>query len=120
MTRKEFAELLSAAPEGMVTEEESILKLEAQRRDLEFALQMRKNDLLCQEDGPIQGKNAEIRAAQLSQHTLPLEIQISEVEQQLARHKAKLRCLQAGHHSLLMISNLLAARDDFDDLFLVE
>lgn len=81
---------LVVGAQNILAAEQEVLALEDRRRELLLELQIEEANLLTQENGPINGKNAEIRAAQLLQETAPERIQINEFEREIARKKSEL------------------------------
>ena len=109
MTNNQLIQALLTLPESIRATELAIIQLEEKRRQMEFELDSRKADLLTQVDGPINGKNAEIREAQLHIHLLPQRILIADVEKQIAEQKVQLRYLHLLHRSNLAIASMLSA-----------
>jgi hypothetical protein len=70
-------------------------------------LQEREDELLTA--GAIEGKNAELRAAQLREATRSVREVLEEREEVVARLKIGLHHLQAEHSSLRAIARLMAA-----------
>ena len=112
MNAQELVKTLDIQIVNIMKAEQEVLTLEDRRRELLLELQIAEAHLLTQEGGPINGKNAEIRAAQLLQETAPERIQINEFEREVARKKCELTYHQNVfriNHSLMA---LFAARPD--------
>ena len=112
MNAQELVKILDVQIVNIMNAEQEVLKLEDHRRELLLQLQIAEADLLTREGGPINGKNAEIRAAQLLQETAPERVQINEFEREIARRKCELTYHQNVfkiNHSLM---GLFASRPD--------
>jgi hypothetical protein len=112
MNAQETAGTLIKAAEAILDAEKELLALEDRRRELLLELQLAEAALLTQADGPINGKNAEIRAAQLLHETAPERIQINEYEREIARKRCELNFRQNMFKSHQAILALFAARPD--------
>jgi len=112
MNAQEAAVALTQGAHHILTAEKEVLVLEDRRRELLLELQLTEAGLLTQADGPINGKNAEIRAAQLLQETAPERIQINEFEREIARKRCELTFRQNMFKSYQAILALFAARPD--------
>ena len=112
MTIQQLKQTLLEIPETIRKVEQEILLLEERRRQQEFAIEELKSRLLTQEDGPIQGKNAEVRAAQLQTYVLPQSILLADTVREIDAKKVDLRYWRLLHQSNSAISQLLAARLD--------
>ncbi len=88
--------------------ETEIVSLEIRRQEQEFMLKTRESALLAEESGPITGKNAEMRAAQLWGLTQSDRVLVLDLEAQIMRDKGDLTHLRTLHKSLLAISALLS------------
>jgi hypothetical protein len=96
--------------------EKDVLDLEDRRRQLLVELQLEEADLLTRDNSPINGKNAEIRAAQLLQETGPAKVQINEFEREIARTKSALTYQQNLFRTYQSILALFASRPDLSKL----
>lgn len=88
--------------------ESEVVSLEIQRLEEEFTLKGRESALLTSEESRIDGKNAEIRAAQLWMLTQPERVLVMDLEAKVMKRKAELNQAKALHKSLLAIATLLA------------
>jgi hypothetical protein len=112
MNAADVAQVLTAGPAKILTLEKKVLELEDRRRELLLQLQISEANLLTTENSPINGRNAEIRAAQLLQETAPARIQINEYEREIARTKADLTFEQNMFRANQAILALFASRPD--------
>lgn len=116
MNAQECKQTLLAEVEAIYNLENDVLKLEDRRRELMLQLQIEEADLLTQDNGPINGKNAEIRAAQLLQETAPERIQINEFEREIARTRSALTYHQNLFKAHQGILALFASRPDLSKI----
>ena len=116
MTAQEVVKELLSGVTHILHAEKEVLELEDRRRELILELQIAESNLILQEGGPINGKNAEIRAAQLLAETAPERIVINEFEREIARKKCQLN----GYQNLFKVNQgiiaLLASRPDITKL----
>jgi hypothetical protein len=116
MNASDVAKLIVAGPAKILTLEKKVLELEDRRRELMLELQIVEANLLTADNTPINGKNAEIRAAQLLHETAPERIQINEYEREIARTKADLTFEQNMFRGNQAILALFASRPDLAKL----
>jgi hypothetical protein len=106
MTPPTVIERLRVLPGAMATAELELHAAENARLQAVRFLQQEEDALLL--DGTIDGKNSEVRAAQIRQLTASVREVVEEREHVVARLKIGLRHLQAEHSSLRAIARLLA------------
>jgi acetylglutamate kinase len=106
------AKAVDAGPMKILTLEKKVLELEDRRRELMFELQIAEANLLTSDNSIINGKNAEIRAAQLLQETAPERIQINEYEREIARTKSELTFEQNMFRANQAILAFFSSRPD--------
>jgi hypothetical protein len=116
MNAQECAKTLLETASSIYNLENDILHLEDRRRQLMLELQVEEASLLTREGGPINGKNAEIRAAQLLQETGPERVQINEFEREIARIRSALTLQQNLFRAHQGILALFASRPDLSQL----
>jgi hypothetical protein len=110
LSRDELAVRLSALPAAIHRDEEHLLLLEG-------GLLAARENLTAAEDalllsGAIEGKNAEVRAAELRQATTSLRSQVGELEASVSRARAAVRLRQNEFSGLKSLARLLAAGAD--------
>src|SRR5262249_31394149 len=100
---------LKVLPGALAVAERELIEAEGARRHAAGCLQARQDTLLLTE---IDGKNAEIRAAQLRIATVTEQLLFDQAERRLAEARVSLHHLQAEHSSLRAIARLMAAGSD--------
>jgi hypothetical protein len=116
MTAEQLVKALEKQVGEMAAVEGDVLQLEDRRRELMLQLQIAESNLLTRIDGPINGKNAEVRAAQLLQETAPERIQINEFEREIARKKSELTYCQNLFKLNMGLLAFFTARPDLSRL----
>lgn len=112
MTKQELIKMLLDATASLANAEEEVAQLEILRRGHEFTLKDKEMRLLLDETGPINGKNAELRTAQLFSLSEPEHVLVMDAEAQVTNKKAELNTRRSMHRSLLAISYLIAGSAD--------
>src|SRR5438128_567263 len=110
MTTTTVIERLRVLPGALAVAELELHVAENARLQAARFLQAEEDALLL--DGAIDGKNAEVRSANLRQRTACVREVLEEREQVVARLKIGLHHLQAEHSSLRAIARLMAAGSD--------
>lgn len=107
LSREELAKRLLEIPDAIREADKQLLCLIARQNEREFAFRKLEADLLLDEKGPIDGRNAEVRAAQLFVHTAPERALVMDVKQQVAEAKAELDYQRALHEALIAAAGLM-------------
>lgn len=102
-------ERLLALPGARASAELSLLEAETTRQHLQAHLTTVEDELLL--SGAIDGKNCEVRAAQLRAGTVTTRERLEEATAAVARLKISVHHLQAEHASLRAVARLLAASE---------
>lgn len=113
LTRMELAAALQGLPEKIEAAEHELLVAETFRIDCFQALEAEKHRLLL--GGLIDGKNAEIRDAQLAQMTEASLASLTAADRDVLYHKQKLRCVMARFASLRALTRLLSTEGTSDE-----
>jgi hypothetical protein len=103
---------LIAAPEKLNRSRLAYLEAEFSRRQVESQLKDREAQLLACADSPIDGKNAEQRAAQLRRHTEGVRGALLAEEQNADRLKARFQAELDEFTALRAISALLGRQTE--------
>ncbi|AZS15326.1 hypothetical protein [Paenibacillus lutimineralis] len=105
MTKQDIANRLLALPGEIATAEDSVLEANRQVILAKEILQQKEDDLLL--GNAIDGKNAEIRAAQMRQHTEHERLNLSNAELHLKNDVTRLGRLKDEFRALQAVANLL-------------
>ncbi len=103
----EVIQRLLDLPGEMAERESELLRFEEDRRQAEVALQAATDTLLL--SGLIDGKNAEVREAQVRAGTTTERAALAMEERLVASAKFRLHCLQNEFASYRSVARLLAA-----------
>jgi hypothetical protein len=109
MTRETVMEQLETLPLAVREAEMAVLRAEEARQAAENGLQAREDELLV--SGEIDGKNADLRAAQMRQATAGERAQVEEATRQVARLKIELHYVVNQFAALRALARLLANSD---------
>jgi hypothetical protein len=110
LERENLIDRLLALPAEIAAAELTLLKFDEERRIAARGLEESSDRLLI--DGAIDGKNAEVRSAQLRQATMGEQSALDMAERLVASARVQLHRLQAEHGSLRAIARVLAATDN--------
>ncbi|MMZ61249.1 hypothetical protein D3C76_850410 [compost metagenome] len=105
MTKQEIASRLLALPKEIAAAEDAVLSANSQLVQAKEVLQKKEDDVLL--GNLIDGKNAEIRAAQMRQHTELEREDLSEAELKLRNAAVRLGKLKDELGALQAFSRLL-------------
>jgi hypothetical protein len=105
MTKAYAIERLLVLPGAAAVAELELLALEAEKQAAAAALQDREDELIL--TGQIDGKNAEVRAAQMRAVTITERHRLEEISRRIARQKVSIHHLQAEHASLRSVARIL-------------
>ena len=105
MNKQDIVNRLLALPTEIATAEESVLQANASLVSAKELLQRKEDDLLL--GNMIDGKNAEIRAAQMRQHTLNEREILSDAELKLKNEATRLGRLRDEFRALQAVTSLL-------------
>jgi chromosome segregation ATPase len=105
MDRQELIGRLLALPEEIAAAERELLTVENDRQSLCAELQRQEDALHL--SGRIDGKNAEIRGAQLREHTWELQDALANIDREIAGRKLEVRRLNQELLSLRAVAQLL-------------
>jgi len=105
-TRETLTDRLLSLPDALQAAEADLLVAEAARRRAESELQDAEDTLIL--TGNADGRNAEVRAAQLRSCTLLEREALAETVERCARLRARLHALQAEHASLRACARLMS------------
>ncbi|AJS59236.1 hypothetical protein [Paenibacillus sp. IHBB 10380] len=105
MTKQEIVNRLLSLPKEIAVAEESLLQASMQLVSAKEVLQQKEDDLLL--GNMIDGKNAEIRAAQMRQNTLNERENLSGAELNLKNSAARLGRLRDEFRALQAVADLL-------------
>lgn len=99
---------LSELPAQILAAERKVAELQQKQRAAQDALKARESDLLLGRDPQVQidGKNAETRAAQLTQATAAERAAIRELEAALAQANADLDYLKYTYRAVVQAAHL--------------
>ena len=97
-------------PGELAIAEDTLMRLDQDRRHAAHCLEDATDRLLL--DGAIDGKNAELRTAQLRQALLAEQADLDMAERLVAGAKIQLHRLQNEHASLRAIARLIAAQGE--------
>lgn len=114
MTKLELVDQLLEVCEDIRLSAEEYLGLQRRLAEQEFTLEDQEARLLTAPNSPIDGKNTEVRAAQMFGLTGPEHVLIMELKSQVAMKKAEIDYHGARHRSLIAAAALLAAGPDMD------
>jgi hypothetical protein len=95
-------------PKQISQREESVLKIASDARAKQAALEIKEWGLLLAVDGPINGKNAEQRAAQLQRETYCERCEVEAQKSVKADYERQVRELQNEFAALRTIAKLIA------------
>ncbi|MBU5673208.1 hypothetical protein [Paenibacillus brevis] len=105
MTKQEIFERLLALPSEIAKAEDTVIESHRQVISAKDILQQKEDDLLL--GNMIDGKNAEIRSAQMRQHTEHERLNLSNAELHLKNDVARLGKLRDEFRALQAVANLL-------------
>lgn len=105
MKKQEIFERLLALPNEIAKAEDVVIESHRQVLLAKDILQQKEDDLLL--GNMIDGKNAEIRAAQIRQHTEHERLNLSNAELRLKNDVARLGKLRDEFRALQAVANLL-------------
>jgi hypothetical protein len=106
MSKNDLIARLLMLPDAIARAERDVLAAESHQRQMERTL-LRFQDRLLLNGESVNGKNAEIRGAQLRQHTDASERDIAEAVESLQQARISLNLLLRQHSSLKAIAGVL-------------
>jgi hypothetical protein len=107
LTKAQLIERLLALPAEIGAAEEVVLQAHARLVTAKELLQWREDTLLLTENGPINGKNAETRAAQVRSFTKNERDELADAEMNLKTAASRLERLHVEHKALRAVADLL-------------
>jgi hypothetical protein len=110
ITRTELIDTLLQLPEAIRRREYDLLRREEDQERLEEELSFKERELLL--TGKIDGKNADIREAQMREHTNGFHEKLAEGRGAIQRAKLDLHYAQARFSALKAAARLLAGEGD--------
>lgn len=107
MTKQELVQRLLELPTEIEKAEESVLSAHARLVTAKELLQWQEDSLLLTENGPINGKNAESRAAQIRSYTKNERDALADAEMNLKNAASRLDRLHVQFKAYRAVADLL-------------
>ena len=106
MNRDQVIERLNTLPGLIYEHEKALLAAVETQHELEANLKAKEAELML--SGEIDGKNAEVRAAQMAEKTFSERVGVKEAEKTVANMRANLNAAHNEFNALRAIATLLA------------